>query len=69
MMAMFSNGYVVEVMHLPDRKKPVLRLSRHGEYLGHAVFKDEDSCDEFVKFVMETGVEGETDGQQEGSVE
>lgn len=56
MRAEFFNGYAVEIMHLPDRKKPVLRLSRYGEYLGHAVFKDEDSCDEFVKFVLETGM-------------
>ena len=52
-MAEFANGYVLETMHLPDRKKPILRLSRDGEYRGHAVFKDDDSCVEFMAF-MET---------------
>lgn len=46
----FANGYRLTVEHFPGRKKPIVVLSKDGEYLGHAVLKDEDSREAFITF-------------------
>lgn len=48
----FANGYELETMHHPDRKKPLLYLARNGSYKGHATFKDEESLREFNAFIV-----------------
>lgn len=50
MEAEWENGYRLTIEHYPGRKKPVMVLSKDGEYLTHAVLKDEDSYDMFIEF-------------------
>lgn len=50
MEAEFPNGYKLTIEHYPDRKKPIIVLHKDGEYLGHAVFKDEESRESFIAF-------------------
>ena len=58
MLLEFWNGYSLAFEHFPGRKKPVAVLSRDGEYMGHAVFKDEESLDEFKRFAVKTMFNG-----------
>ena len=53
MEAEFANGYDLIITHLPDRKKPIIRLGKNGSYVAHAVFKDEKSAESFTEFFME----------------
>lgn len=46
----WASGYKLTIEHYPGRKKPVMVLGKDGEYLGHAVFKDEDSREAFIEF-------------------
>ena len=46
----FSNGYVLALMYLPGRVKPVLVLSRDGRYVTHAVVKDSVGYEELKRF-------------------
>lgn len=46
----FDNGYVLTLMYLPDRVKPVLVLSKDGRYVAHAVVKDSVGYEEFKRF-------------------
>ena len=54
MIAEFANGYALSAEYFPDRKKPVLLITFHGQYVGHAVFKDEESKEAFDAFMVET---------------
>ena len=45
----FPDGTRLELAHYPDRKKPVIALASADGYLGHAVFKDEESMEAFIK--------------------
>ena len=54
MRAEFPSGYALETMRLPDRKKPLLLIQLDGEYMGHAVFKDEESKEAFDRFMLDT---------------
>ena len=51
MIAEFANGYSLEVGHYPQHKKPLLVLRYQTDYMAHAVFKDEDSAEEFMAFM------------------
>lgn len=51
MIAEFANGYSLEVGRYPQRKKPLLVLTYQNKYKAHAVFKDEDSAEEFMAFM------------------
>ena len=53
MVAEFANGYVLSIGHLPDRKKPIIRLGKNGSYVAHAVLKDDESAESFTEFFME----------------
>ena len=54
MRAEFPNGYVLEATRLPDRKKPLLLIQLDGEYMGHAMFKDDKSKEAFDRFMLDT---------------
>lgn len=48
------NGTSMQLAHFPGRKKPVLAIfDKRGECKGYAIFKDDRSQDEFVKFFDE----------------
>lgn len=51
MIAEFANGYSLEVGHYPQHKKPLLVLRYQTDYMAHAVFKDEESAEEFMEFM------------------
>lgn len=54
MRAEFETGWILETMHLPDRKLPVLAIWRDDGYQGHAVFHDECSREAFEAFMVTT---------------
>ena len=45
-----TGGARLELAHYPGRKKPLIVLREpNGSYVGHAVFKDEDSMAAFIR--------------------
>ena len=45
-----KDGTRIELAHFPGRKKPVIVLQGpDGSYVGHAVFKDEESMHAFME--------------------
>lgn len=55
----FPDGHRLSLEHYPGRRKPVIVLSDRNGYLGHAVFKDDESKEAFDAFFRRVFTPGE----------